>query len=47
VVIDGPRRRDVPALPPIAVREAIVNAVAHADYSQPGGPLRIAVFADR
>lgn len=46
-VIDGLRRREVPVLPPVAVREAIVNAVVHADYSQPGGPLRVALFSDR
>jgi len=34
-------------LPPIAVREAVVNAVVHADYSQRGAPIRIAVFDDR
>ncbi len=34
-------------LPPVAVREALVNAVAHADYSQRGAPIRLAVFDDR
>ena len=34
-------------LPPVAVREALVNAVAHADYSQRGTPLRVSVFDDR
>lgn len=41
------RRKDVWNLPPIAVREAVVNAVAHADYSQRGAPIRIAIFDDR
>ena len=34
-------------LPMIAVREALVNAVAHADYSQRGAPIRISIFDDR
>jgi ATP-dependent DNA helicase RecG len=41
------RRRDVPAVPPAALREALVNAVVHADYSQRGAPIRVAVFQDR
>jgi ATP-dependent DNA helicase RecG len=34
-------------VPEAALREAIVNAVVHADYAQRGSPLRIAVFDDR
>ncbi len=34
-------------LPPAAVREAVVNAVVHADYSQAGAPIRLALFDDR
>ena len=45
--IDGTRRQARWNVPPVAVREAIVNAVAHADYAQRGGPLRVAVFEDR
>lgn len=41
------RRRDLPAVPPAALREALVNAVAHADYTQRGAPIRVAVFDDR
>ncbi|KAF0207127.1 MAG: helix-turn-helix domain-containing protein [Actinomycetota bacterium] len=45
--ISGTRRLEVPEYPPVAVREAIVNAVVHADYSQRGAPIRIAIFDDR
>ena len=41
------RRRDAPAVPPAALREALVNAVVHADYAQRGAPVRVAVFDDR
>ena len=34
-------------LPPVAVREALINAIAHADYSQRGAPIRLAIFDDR
>ena len=44
----GPvRRKDRWNVPPAAVREAIVNAVAYADYSQHGAPIRVAIFDDR
>lgn len=29
------------------LREAIINAIVHADYSQRGAPIRIAIFEDR
>ena len=41
------RRTERWSLPPAAVREAVVNAVAHADYSQSGAPIRLALFDDR
>lgn len=41
------RHRERSNLPPVAVREAVVNAVAHADYSQRGAPIRVAIFDDR
>jgi predicted HTH transcriptional regulator len=47
MVVGRLRRRDVPAVPPEALREVIVNAVAHADYAQRGAPIRVAVFDDR
>jgi predicted HTH transcriptional regulator len=45
--IGAVRRRERWTLPPVAVREAVINAVAHADYAQRGAPLRIAIFDDR
>jgi ATP-dependent DNA helicase RecG len=41
------RRKERWNLPPAAVREAVINAVAHADYAQRGAPLRIAIFDNR
>lgn len=41
------RRTERWSLPPVAVREAVINAVAHTDYSQGGAPIRVALFDDR
>ena len=41
------RRREVPEYPVAAVREAVINAIVHADYSIGGGGTKIAVFSDR
>ena len=41
------RRKDRWTLPPVAVREAMINAVAHADYAQRGAPIRVSIFDDR
>jgi len=46
-VIEGPRRVERWTFPLVAVREAVVNAVAHADYSQSGAPIRLSIFDDR
>jgi len=44
----GPvRRAERWSLPPVAVREAVINAVAHADYAQRGAPIRVSIFDDR
>jgi len=41
------KRRDVWSIPLTILREAVVNAVVHADYSQRGAPIRVAFFDDR
>ena len=44
----GPVRREERwSVPLVAIREAIVNAVVHADYSQRGAPIRLVIFDDR
>lgn len=44
----GPvRRRDMPEYPYQAVREAIINAVVHTDYSLGGMSIKVAIFDDR
>jgi len=41
------RRREVPELPYDALREAIINAVAHRDYFQRGANVMVEVYDDR
>lgn len=45
--IERVRREDVPEYAPGALREVLANAVAHADYSQRGMPVRVQIFDDR
>jgi len=45
--VAGARRAESWEYPLVAVREAIVNAVVHADYSQTGAPIRLSIFDDR
>ena len=45
--IGAVRRAHTHSLPPVALREAVINAVMHADYAQRGAPLRVSVFDDR
>jgi len=45
--IEGLHRRDTLTVPAVALREALINAVAHADYAQTGAPFRISIFGDR
>ena len=46
-VIGAIHRTDRWTFPPAAVREAIINAVVHADYSRRGAPMRVSIFSDR
>jgi len=48
-LIEGLYRRDIPEYPEEAIREAVVNAVAHRDYSHfvRGSYIQIRLFADR
>lgn len=45
--VSGIRNETIQEVPAVALREAIINAVVHADYSQHGAPLKVAVFSDR
>ena len=45
--IEGIRNEGVPEFPQIALREAVINAIVHADYGRHGSPLRVAIFSDR
>lgn len=47
IIIAGLRSRIERPVPVPAIREALVNAAVHADYSQKGGPIRLAMFDDR
>lgn len=40
-------RIDEPAYPPLAVREALANAICHRDYSFGGGAVHVAMYDDR
>ena len=41
------RRKDVWSIPLVMLREAIINALIHTDYSQRGAPIRVSFFDDR
>jgi predicted HTH transcriptional regulator len=40
-------KQDIPEYPEVALREVLVNAIAHADYSLTGMRIRVAIYADR
>jgi ATP-dependent DNA helicase RecG len=41
------KRTEIWNVPLVAIREAVINALAHADYMQRGSPIRMAIFDDR
>lgn len=45
--IRGIRRQDIPEYPQVAIREVLINALAHCDYSIVGSHIQIAIFSNR
>lgn len=45
--IDDLQRKDKYSIPIVAIREALVNAVVHRDYSILGADIKVAIFDDR
>lgn len=41
------KRTDRWTVPAAAIREAVINAIVHADYAQTGAPIRVALFDNR
>lgn len=41
------KRIDIPQYPPVAIREAVINAIIHTDYAAKGASIMIAIFDDR
>jgi len=46
-IIGRTHRVDIPQYPPVVLREAVINAIVHADYSFKGANIQIAIFSDR
>jgi len=47
IKIEGTRRSEVPEIPEVAIREAVVNAIAHRDYFEKGANIMIEIFNNR
>jgi len=45
--IAGAKRKENWSIPLDGLREALINAYAHTDYSQKGAPIRLSIFEDR
>lgn len=46
-VVRGMIREEVPEYPPVAIREALLNAVGHRDYAYTGAAVQVRIFDDR
>ncbi len=46
-VEEGPQRRERPQFPPVVLREMLVNAAGHRDYSLTGASVRVSMFPNR
>jgi len=46
-VEEGPQRRERPQFPPVVLREILVNAAGHRDYSLLGASVRVSLFPNR
>ena len=45
--IENIHRQDIPEYPELAIREILVNAIGHADYSLSGMRILVGIYADR
>ncbi|MFI4937700.1 MAG: ATP-binding protein, partial [Candidatus Berkiellales bacterium] len=45
--IGSKERVDIPQYPPVVIREAVINALVHADYAIKGANVQIAIYSDR
>jgi len=45
--IENMHRQDIPEYPELAIREILVNAIAHSDYSLSGMRILVGIYADR
>ncbi len=45
--IENMHRKDIPEYPDLAIREILVNAIGHADYSLGGMRILVGIYADR
>lgn len=45
--IDRIERKDIREYPPVVIREAVINAILHADYTLKGSSIQVAIFSNR